>query len=573
VQMGDTGELVAAAFNLHVPHPPGYPLIILLSYVFIKLFPLSTVFWRVALLTSLYSVAVAFIVVKKARYLPWVGISVALLLATTKIFWRYSLLPDVFALNSLFASIIVFLYLDTKSIRYQKWIPFVFFIGLTNHLSLIFLSPIVLHVLFKEYKSLKFWVVSFTGFLLMVGTYYLLFLFHPADFESWGDITTFNNLVHHFLRTDYGTFKLVAGEQKVSLATNLFYLVKQAFESFSVLIIVSLVCFLKRLKIRNFSSKEIIFTVSFLIYVFGFFSLSNMNISGPKIELISRFFILANLLFFFWALIQITKAKLKIKYYLMIGALFIFNSSYNVVSFYSANDFSKNTVIEDYAINFLSQAPKDKNAIMLAGSDTRFSAMKYVLNVLDTESKTVLIHPNFFFYSWYIDKTKKKNLKANYQKLFFENAMALEPDFVLLNVDTSNILTNIKFENAERLKITILQLGKMLTSGTGVYVAMGGNALKLRTTQRDIDSPKIDYDVFRELLTEYSAYYTTLGNTYLKNGDLKTASLNFTKALDLVPWDTLAKTGQCEVIRLSSGNAASCLIELELLKKEYFPYF
>src|SRR5437868_11212825 len=55
VQMGDTGELVAAAEKLLVVHPPGYPLWIWLQHFFLQWTDGASVFFRASLLNMFFS--------------------------------------------------------------------------------------------------------------------------------------------------------------------------------------------------------------------------------------------------------------------------------------------------------------------------------------------------------------------------------------------------------------------------------------------------------------------------------------------------------------------------------------
>src|SRR5437016_2974346 len=43
IAWGDSPELTSAAYNLGIPHPTGYPLYMLLSHTFLRLFPLGSV--------------------------------------------------------------------------------------------------------------------------------------------------------------------------------------------------------------------------------------------------------------------------------------------------------------------------------------------------------------------------------------------------------------------------------------------------------------------------------------------------------------------------------------------------
>jgi hypothetical protein len=59
ISAGDSGELSAAAWNLGVPHNPGYPLFLLLAKAFATVLPLGSVALRVALFSGLGTLAAA----------------------------------------------------------------------------------------------------------------------------------------------------------------------------------------------------------------------------------------------------------------------------------------------------------------------------------------------------------------------------------------------------------------------------------------------------------------------------------------------------------------------------------
>src|SRR5438128_918688 len=49
VTLEDSGELAVGSFYAGVPHPPGYPVWTIYTWLFTVLFPFSNVAWRVAL--------------------------------------------------------------------------------------------------------------------------------------------------------------------------------------------------------------------------------------------------------------------------------------------------------------------------------------------------------------------------------------------------------------------------------------------------------------------------------------------------------------------------------------------
>ena len=120
---GDSGELVAEACGLGVPHPPGYPLYTLMGHAFITAVPLGTPAWRLNLMCSIFGAfAAALIALAVETHLRGAvmlhdarlagGAAAGLLYAFSPLVWQYSVGSEVFALNNFFAALVVYLALQ-----------------------------------------------------------------------------------------------------------------------------------------------------------------------------------------------------------------------------------------------------------------------------------------------------------------------------------------------------------------------------------------------------------------------------------------------------------------------------
>src|SRR5438105_15316217 len=111
IVVGDTPELITAAVTLGVPHPPGYPLFTMLGHLF-SLLPFGPVPFRVNLLAvtcdALTVAVIFFTALRLSRSRPAAAIA-ALVLAVIPTFWTWSLVAEVFPLNNLLASILIYL--------------------------------------------------------------------------------------------------------------------------------------------------------------------------------------------------------------------------------------------------------------------------------------------------------------------------------------------------------------------------------------------------------------------------------------------------------------------------------
>src|SRR3989338_2979403 len=128
---GDAGDLVTAAYLRGVAHPPGYPLYTFIGYLLTKL-PVSTVAWRVGLLSSVSSAATLTMLylllrmVSKKTILSLVTVST---LGFTYLFWLYAIVPEVFALHTFFVvtlTYVLFRWSNTHNRRYLYLFVFIF---------------------------------------------------------------------------------------------------------------------------------------------------------------------------------------------------------------------------------------------------------------------------------------------------------------------------------------------------------------------------------------------------------------------------------------------------------------
>jgi len=181
VVLRDSGELVTAADHFGVPHPPGYPLLTLLSYMFIHIVPFGNVAWKVnwfnALCSSLAVGFVSYLICTSGRILTsnlistlqeksqqtfsraigFCSITGGLVLALSHAMWSQSVVAEKYALNSLLMSLIlVFLYkwfLEPEKYRYISLAAFFFGLGMTAHQTLLFIFPAVVAAVYFKTTS------------------------------------------------------------------------------------------------------------------------------------------------------------------------------------------------------------------------------------------------------------------------------------------------------------------------------------------------------------------------------------------------------------------------------------
>jgi len=224
VNGGDSGEFITVAWVLGVAHPSGYPLHTLLAKPF-TLLPLGSVAWRVGLLSALCDAGAAVLLFRAVVLVGGdlaAGVLAAGAFALAPLIWPYAITAEVFALNNLFATGL--LYWSARALREAAGGPgtplrtlylaaFWMGLGLSNHHTLVFyavpfgllLMALAGRRLLRARTAAALAGCAAAGFLPYV--YLPLAGLRPAS-VTWGDPTTVSGFLTHFLRREYGTFRL-----------------------------------------------------------------------------------------------------------------------------------------------------------------------------------------------------------------------------------------------------------------------------------------------------------------------------------------------------------------------------
>lgn len=69
VYVGDSGELIAAAYSVGIAHPPGYSLYALFGKILTVLFPIANIAYRVNLLSAVFGSLTCVVLYKLLSYI------------------------------------------------------------------------------------------------------------------------------------------------------------------------------------------------------------------------------------------------------------------------------------------------------------------------------------------------------------------------------------------------------------------------------------------------------------------------------------------------------------------------
>nr|XP_006632442.1 PREDICTED: transmembrane protein 260 isoform X1 [Lepisosteus oculatus] len=232
---GDSGELITAACELGVAHPPGYPVFTLLSRLALDLLPLGSPAYSVNVLAGLLGAMAAGALCFSVCRLHDAGPGAVLAggaFALSRLAWQWAMVAEVFSLNNLFVGLLFSLAACFRSAetcgqrrKYGQLGALCCGLGLCNQhtfvLYVVVIVPWVLHRL-HTHQELSVRTVVLLGTCFLVG--FLPYLYLPLSSTlnrarwSWGDQTTLSGLVTHLLRAEYGTFSLAKTESRVGMA-------------------------------------------------------------------------------------------------------------------------------------------------------------------------------------------------------------------------------------------------------------------------------------------------------------------------------------------------------------------
>jgi hypothetical protein len=169
VTLGFSGIFSAAAMQGGVPHPPGYPLSTIYSWMFVKLVPISTIAWRVAAASAVAGAAacgvIALIVTRlsvgllhaetgrelqtkdSVRLRTAAAVCAGLVFGFSGPFWNRAVIADVWTLSVLSLCLVFLLLLrwtqEPKRTRHLYCAFFVYGLALTNSQMLLALGPAI----------------------------------------------------------------------------------------------------------------------------------------------------------------------------------------------------------------------------------------------------------------------------------------------------------------------------------------------------------------------------------------------------------------------------------------------
>src|SRR5689334_11003414 len=118
IRWGDPGEFQLAAIVLGVPHPPGYPLWVLIAHAFYRLLPYGDALWRIDFTSVVYAtatVALVYVIAQRLGIRWWLAGAATALFAIAPDFWGEATEPRAYTLNAVQVALTIWLLLRWRA--------------------------------------------------------------------------------------------------------------------------------------------------------------------------------------------------------------------------------------------------------------------------------------------------------------------------------------------------------------------------------------------------------------------------------------------------------------------------
>ncbi|XP_021557160.1 transmembrane protein 260 isoform X3 [Neomonachus schauinslandi] len=398
---GDSGELITAAHELGVAHPPGYPLFTLVAKLAIMLFPFGSVAYRVNLLCGLFGAVAAsllFFTVFRLSGSHAGGILAAGVFSFSRLTWQWSIAAEVFSLNNLFVGLLMALtvhFEEAATAKERSKIAKIgaFCCGLSlcnQHTIVLYVLCIIPWILFRLLKEKELSLGSLLKLSLYFSAGLLPYVYLPVSSYlnqarwTWGDQTTLLGFLTHLLRAEYGTFSLAKSETGSSMSKILLSQVTSMRTQLSLniqaLAVWANICSARKDRQNPSLVERFWMQSNAVVAVLAGLGLATLASESNRV---------------------LNTSGLQCLEWLS-ATLFII---YQIYSNFSICDQRTNYVIDKFAKNLLASMPRD--AIILLRGDLPGNSLRYMHYCEGLRPDISLVDQEMMTYEWYLPKMAK----------------------------------------------------------------------------------------------------------------------------------------------------------------------
>lgn len=434
----DSGELATVQIKLGIAHPTGYPLFSILGYLF-SLIPISSSkIYQMNILALIYVSFGVGLFTYSVKYLldnihlfvkenvnskkkkgslkqdvifelndnakVIVAFISGLILAFSKTVWFQSTSVEVYSLQILLFSLIIFSLLKSfvlaSTNNHHYWFVFAITLafGFSNHMTTLLILPATAYIFFLSYG---FNLSSFKRVSLMILLFILVliltYLYLPLrsvqnPILNWGNPIDFERIIRHVSGFQYQVWLFSSTE---SAKKQFLYYLSNLPKEFYLTLMLSIIGM-----IYTFKNYIRFFIFNFIVFVFTIIYSINYDIND-----IDSYFLLSYFSFAFFSafgIIWIIKKVPSLRYDIKIFAFILFPLIQLSANYQNVNQ-SKNYIYEDYTKALLSSLPE--NSIVFGYQWDFFISASYYFQFVEEYRKDVaVIDKELLRRSWYFNQ-------------------------------------------------------------------------------------------------------------------------------------------------------------------------
>ncbi|XP_052275598.1 transmembrane protein 260-like isoform X2 [Dreissena polymorpha] len=426
---GDSGELITAAHELGVAHPPGYPVFTLMAWLAIKLVPLGSVAWRVNLLNAVLAAGASLVFsITIYRYTRCVGSAVlgSSLWSFCKLTWTWSVSAEVFGLNNLCVASLLYLMVafrdakDDAKLKVAYIGAFVSGLSLCNqHTIVVYVAVIAVLVLWELWNAKVLSVTKLVqlGMCFLLGLVPYIYLPLSSLFSkarwSWGDQSTLKGFMRHLLRAEYGTFDLAKGqnvESRSLVFSNLRGYVDHCISEYTAVCVVLAIVGIGVSIVRRCRCMSTVLAMC-LLYLVMFSWRANLSLSEQlHLGVVERFWMQADMVFIlfvtlgFFTVLRFLKDKTDtVSKYRLGLVLAVMACSKQLRNFADCNH-RNNTVVWEFGSRLFHNMPQ--NALVLTVGDLPSNVLRYIYWCENDRPDVQVLDQELLSYSWFVPKLR-----------------------------------------------------------------------------------------------------------------------------------------------------------------------
>lgn len=427
----DGGDLITAAYNLGIAHPPGYPTYVLLGKLF-TLLPVGDVAFRVNLMSAFFAATTVVLAYLALRLLLTqmedmtstviIAAVSALFLAFSRTFWSQALIAEVYSLNAFFVGLMIYLvtlwWLRSAGGKggrggWLLWVAsFVFGLGLGNHLSMVLLLPGMLYLVVRRGRREAQTWLGMAAFLLMGLGVYVYLPWRAAQHPpiNWGNPSAFSGFWWTVSASIYREYAfglpLVYLPARLASAANT---LAQQFTWPGLALGMAGVWYLwdRQRDYLLFSLASFAATATYAI---------TYNTPDSYVYLIPCFLVFAlwigvgarfvfDDLVYPWLRTRWSSASSRRAGLSVFSAVLLLVPAFLIVGNYSELDLSQDRTAYEYAAEVFSNTPRE--ALIIADTDAHIFALWYFRYVVAPQSSPVVVAKGLVQYPWYRENVRR----------------------------------------------------------------------------------------------------------------------------------------------------------------------